>query len=85
MYPVTYPASLNTDASVDTPVGRAIPLRNTPVMVGQHPVCRAARAGAHTGWGVNANEKWVPARAIPSNSGVTSAGLPWTLVVSQRC
>ena len=57
--------ALEVMGQVGSPGGSGMPLRKQPVVVAYLPVCRHERAGPHTGWGVKACCRWVPARAQP--------------------
>ena len=49
------------------------------------PVRMLARQGLHFGFEVKAFLNSTPSRATRSKFGVSSSGLPWTPVLSQRC
>lgn len=72
-------------ARVSVPGGKAMPLRQQPVVVRYQPVCSAARAGPHTGCTVNASSKATPSAAKASNLGVTDSRCPNTPHESGRC
>jgi hypothetical protein len=73
---VSYPASRQSRKACASPAGIGVSLRRAPWACGQRPVQSDTRAGTHSGCGVMATSKRVPAAARRASAGVSQKALP---------